>query len=246
MANKGYTKVYHSWFELGLSMDALGIFLYMSSKRKDWVFRSAEIRKTLGIGSHKWRSATNELKQIGLYITTKTSNGTTITVGKLEESTTGRKPTSAKPTSGKPTSGKPTPLIRLNINKTDSNKTDSNKTDSNITSFDDFWSVYPKKNERKKCAAIWKRRALDDIGAMIVADVESRLLNDGKWIKDDGTYVPYPQTYLNGDLWEDEIQPQKPHQAQGKYKLNRDFLDTGQDESVIEGVVIDRSIGGTP
>lgn len=118
--------------------------------------------------------------------------------------------------------------------------------DKDITSFDDFWSVYPKKRERKKCAAIWKRRNLDDIGEMIVADVEARLLNDGKWIKDDGTYVPYPQTYLNGDLWEDEIQPQKPHQAQGKYKLNRDFLDTGQDDSVIEGVVIDRSIGGTP
>ena len=230
--SKGYTKVYHSWFELGLSMDALGIFVYMSSKRKDWVFRSAEIRKTLGIGSHKWRSATNELKQIGLYITTKTSDGTTITVGKLEESTTGRKPTSAKPTSGKPTSGKPTPLIRLNINKTD-----SNKTDSNITSFDDFWSVYPKKRERKKCAAIWKRRAL------IVSDIEARLLNDGKWIEDGGVYVPNPQTYLNGDRWEDDMQPIKSQAPQGKYQLKRKFL--GTEDNVIEGVVVDRTIGGT-
>ena len=239
MDNKGYTKVYHSWFELGLSMDALGIFVYMSSKRKDWVFRSAEIRKTLGIGSHKWRSATNELKQIGLYITTKTSNGTTITVGKLEESTTGRKPTSAKPTSAKPTSGKPTPLIRLNINKTD-----SNKTDSNITSFDDFWSVYPKKKERKKCAAIWERRELDDIGEMIVSDIEARLLNDGKWIEDGGVYVPNPQTYLNGDRWEDDMQPIKLSQApQGKYQLKRKFL--GTEDNVIEGVVVDRTIGGT-
>jgi hypothetical protein len=115
--------------------------------------------------------------------------------------------------------------------------------DKDITSFEDFWSVYPKKNERKKCAAIWKRRALDDIGAMIVADVESRLLSDGKWIKDGGKYVPYPQTYLNGDRWEDEIQMQKQSQV-GEYKMNRDFLDT--DDNVIEGVVVDRTtIGST-
>ncbi len=117
--------------------------------------------------------------------------------------------------------------------------------DKDNTSFEDFWSVYPKKNERKKCAAIWKRRALDDIGAMIVADVESRLLSDGKWIKDGGKYVPYPQTYLNGDRWEDEVQHVNPSPSpQGKYKLNRDFLDT--DDNVIEGVVVDRSIGSAP
>jgi hypothetical protein len=235
----GYTKVYNSWFDLGLSMDALGIFVYMNSKHKDWLFRAAEIRKTLGLSDHKWRSATKELKQLGLYITTKTSKGTTISVGKLEESTTGRIPTSGSATSGSATRGIPTPLIRI-----DSSKTDSNKTDSNITSFDDFWSAYPKKKERKKCAAIWERRELDDIGEMIVADVEARLLNDGKWIEEDGKFVPNPQTYLNGDRWEDDMQPIKLSQApQGKYQLKRKFLGTTED-NVIEGVVVDRTIGG--
>ena len=103
--------------------------------------------------------------------------------------------------------------------------------------------LYPKKKERKKCAAIWERRELDDIGEMIVSDIEARLLNDGKWIEDGGVYVPNPQTYLNGDRWEDDMQPQKPHQAQGKYQLKRKFL--GTEDNVIEGVVVDRTIGGT-
>lgn len=246
MANKGYTKVYHSWFDLGLSMDALGIYVYMRSKRNlcKWVFRAAEIRKTLGLSDYKWRSATKELKQLGLYVLTKTSKGTTITVGKLEESTTGRIPTSGIATSGSATSGISTPLIRIDSNKTDSNKNDSNKSKR---SFADFWSIYPRKHERKKCAGIWERRKLDDLVETIIADVEARKLNDSKWLEKDGKFIPYPQGYLNGDRWEDDMEMQKPPQAQGKYKLNRDFLDTGQDDNVIEGVVVERAtIGGTP
>jgi hypothetical protein len=234
---KGYTKVYNSWFDLGLSMDALGIFVYMSSKRKDWVFRSAEIRKTLGLSDHKWRSSTKELKKLGLYIITKTSKGTTISVGKLEESTTGRIPTSGSATSGSATRGIPTPLIRLNINKTDSNKTEVNN-----RSFSLFWSSYPKKIGRKKCSELWLKRNLHEKADLIIDDVARKALNDRQWLEG---YIPNPQTYLNGDRWEDEVQHVNPSPSpQGKYKLNRDFLDT--DDNVIEGVVVDRSIGSAP
>ena len=67
--------------------------------------------------------------------------------------------------------------------------------------FDDFWKLYPKKIEKKKCLAIWKRRRLDIMIGDILVDIEKRI-NSKKWM--DG-YIPNPSTYLNGDRWEDEI-----------------------------------------
>ena len=118
--------------------------------------------------------------------------------------------------------------------------------DKDNSRFDEFYSIYPRKAERKKCEAIWKRRKMDDLAEMIIADVKTRRLSDGKWVEDGGKYIPYPQRYLNGDRWEDEMRPVKPSQTpQGnEYKMNRDFLDT--DDNVIEGEVVDRTtIGST-
>jgi len=69
--------------------------------------------------------------------------------------------------------------------------------------FEDWWKHYPKKIEKKKAKAIWKRKKLDGDVDELIADVTERLQFDKKWI--DG-FIPNPTTYLNGDRWEDEYQ----------------------------------------
>ena len=69
--------------------------------------------------------------------------------------------------------------------------------------FDEWWNVYAKKADRKKCLAVWKRRNLDSQADMLIADAISRHANDRKWR--DG-YQSNPLTYLNGDKWEDEVE----------------------------------------
>jgi len=69
--------------------------------------------------------------------------------------------------------------------------------------FNDFWQTYPAKVGKKKCEEIWKRRKLDTLADLIIADVTRRRIDDNKWSEG---YIPNPQTYLNGDRWEDEIQ----------------------------------------
>lgn len=94
------------------------------------------------------------------------------------------------------------------------NKSDSKNRKIATTSkyFDDWWKLYPKKVERKKCLEIWRRRKLDYNFSILIDDITERMKSDRKWI--DG-YIPNPQTYLNGDRWEDEIQQRQIGAAHG-------------------------------
>ncbi len=68
--------------------------------------------------------------------------------------------------------------------------------------FDEFWAIYPTKVGRKKASLAWNRRKLDKIADVIIDSIRNRLDNDPQW---EAGFVQNPTTYLNGDLWEDEI-----------------------------------------
>lgn len=88
-------------------------------------------------------------------------------------------------------------------NRADSLFSDSFKTHTSTAArFDEWWRVYPKKIEKKKAKATWKRRKLDAIAETLIADTERRQRLSDKWKRG---YIPNPTTYLNGDRWEDEI-----------------------------------------
>ena len=102
-------------------------------------------------------------------------------------------------------------------------------------SFDDFWIAFPKKADKKKAREIWKRRKLDKIADLIISDVVKRIDVDKKWI---GGFIPNPTTYLNGDRWEDEIEPDEKKislaERMEKYGEKSSFAKPDKnDESVI-------------
>ena len=72
------------------------------------------------------------------------------------------------------------------------------------TRFREWWDVYPKKVGKKQCLAKWKARNLDAMADRLIADVKRRAAHDRKWL---AGYIPNPLTYINGDRWEDEIEP---------------------------------------
>ena len=71
--------------------------------------------------------------------------------------------------------------------------------------FEEFWTVYPSKVGKKQTAAKWRSRKLDALSDVIIQNVRDRVENDPRW---QAGYVPNPKTYINGDLWEDEINAQ--------------------------------------
>lgn len=71
--------------------------------------------------------------------------------------------------------------------------------------FERFWQAYPKHKDRQAALKAWARispeaQLLDSILKAVAAQ---RLSQD--WQKDDGKFIPYPASWLNGRRWEDEI-----------------------------------------
>lgn len=79
--------------------------------------------------------------------------------------------------------------------------------------FESFWVVYPVKKEKFKSSQKWEK--LDNqTRQAIIAHVSDRKEKDRQWIQG---YVPYPTTFLNGRLWQDEYE-----QEQGSVIINLD------------------------
>lgn len=70
--------------------------------------------------------------------------------------------------------------------------------------FETFWDAYPKKKSkgtaRKAFAKALQKTSFDNIMNALY-----KMRDTKEWTKDDGQYVPYPATWLNGEGWDDEV-----------------------------------------
>ena len=73
--------------------------------------------------------------------------------------------------------------------------------------FEEFWMCWPNKRRKKQAKEIWRRKKLDGIADKLILDVTTRVKRDTQWLEG---YIPNCTTYLNGDLWEDEMTDGKP------------------------------------
>lgn len=70
--------------------------------------------------------------------------------------------------------------------------------------FNRFWEAYPKKAGKGNCEKWFKSHKpnLDLLEEMLAAI--RRQKQSEQWQRDDGKYIPFPYTWLNGKRWEDE------------------------------------------
>ena len=72
-------------------------------------------------------------------------------------------------------------------------------------SFNIFWQAYPKKVAKSEAGKVFNRINLNgQLLNTILTAIEVAKKSEG-WLKEDGKYIPYPATWLNGKRWEDEI-----------------------------------------
>lgn len=70
--------------------------------------------------------------------------------------------------------------------------------------FNEFWNLYPKKVNKKGAYTSFKRiRNLKNELPLILAAV-LRFRGSSQWQKDNGQYIPNPQTFINQERWKDE------------------------------------------
>ncbi len=74
-----------------------------------------------------------------------------------------------------------------------------------LRTFDIFWEKYPRKTSKQQAITAWKRIKPDgELVEEIMSSLERHKKSE-QWIRDNGRYIPYPATWLNGRRWEDEI-----------------------------------------
>lgn len=77
--------------------------------------------------------------------------------------------------------------------------------DNACDGFDAFWAVYPRKVSKRDAERAWQKIAPGEtLQREIVAAVMLATTSE-QWQRDNGQFVPYPATWLNGRRWEDEL-----------------------------------------
>jgi len=79
---------------------------------------------------------------------------------------------------------------------------------TNEIPFDSFWSIYPRKENKKKAETAWKRMTIKDQEAVMKDLPGYSAQVDGK----EKRFILLPTSYLNGRRWEDEREREKPRQ----------------------------------
>lgn len=72
--------------------------------------------------------------------------------------------------------------------------------------FEKFWKVYPKKRDKGN-AEKWfaKHKPSEELTNIMIKQIE-RFKDTQDWKKQDGQFIPYPTTWLNAKMWEDEFE----------------------------------------
>ncbi len=76
--------------------------------------------------------------------------------------------------------------------------------------FDAFWKAYPKKVAKADARKAWvqTKDVRPDITTLINAITAN--CKTESWMKNGGTFIPYPATWLRGERWDDELEVKLP------------------------------------
>jgi hypothetical protein len=86
----------------------------------------------------------------------------------------------------------------------DESQIDINAFDKEIA-FATFWKEYPRKRDKDKAYTSFIKVCKTEEMLKTILDALKAQKQDNDWIKENGRYVPYPTTWLNGKRWKDEI-----------------------------------------
>jgi len=73
--------------------------------------------------------------------------------------------------------------------------------------FERFYTAYPKKRAKDKAKKAFMKLKGDEIFLDAVLDSLEKQKRSTDWKKDDGQYIPYPASWVNGGMWQDEVVP---------------------------------------
>jgi len=116
-----------------------------------------------------------------------------------------------------PTNGQPIPDSKPDnkpITNTDpvlcSSDDERTQDDNCLKTFEKFWELYPRKDNKKNALKIWKKEKLYKYAENIANDIKFRMSNKDEWGSREKKYIPMPATYLTQERWNDNIEANQP------------------------------------
>lgn len=86
--------------------------------------------------------------------------------------------------------------------------------------FEIFWTTYPKKRDKGRTEKWFeKNNPSKTLVDLMIKQIE-RFKDTEDWKKENGKFIPYPTTWLNGKMWEDEFETITEHEE----RLERELL----------------------
>lgn len=83
---------------------------------------------------------------------------------------------------------------------------DDRSSTNKVSTFDLFWTAYPRKTGKQNALKVWTKAKFgqDTLDAILTALLWQTKHDD--WTRENGRYIPMPETYLRGERWKDEPQ----------------------------------------
>ena len=224
--NEGFTQVSNAVLRnVKLSWEARGFLCYLLSLPDDWSFSIKGLVKQTGATEHTIKRLVKELQIEGYVVLTRHTNergkvtkwtwdiyetGKKVQMLKspqVEIARCGESQMVAEPDSGSTTCGKTASIQITNINK-ELNKqiTKENKQQGGVlseveTMFLQFWSIYPKKVDKKGSFRAFKNiPKLKEQFPGIIKALEIQKESE-QWTKNHGQFIPNPTTYIHQERW---------------------------------------------
>jgi len=87
------------------------------------------------------------------------------------------------------------------------NRIEENRIEYNIYAhFEQFWKAYPKKVSKQKCIKWFEKNKPNEQELKIMLNQLERFKQTKDWQKENGQFIPYPDTWLRNRRWEDEFE----------------------------------------
>lgn len=201
--------------------DAFLVWCYLYSKSSNWKTIKQNIKNVYGFGDVKINKIFSYLNRAKLieYVQGKCANGqfAPVQIRVLNGSKFDKTQSwlESAPHIQKPV----VPVHCANgndelLNKEDTKERKEHNTESNSATdvahkranddaFENYWKINPVKKNKIRAKQIWDKKKLYKIEVVICADIKNRLENDSQW--QNLKYIPHPSTYLQNELWNDEI-----------------------------------------
>ncbi len=91
--------------------------------------------------------------------------------------------------------------------------------------FNEFWQAYPKKTAKQAALKAWKKLKPDSELLKVILNALEQQKQSAQWQKEDGQFIPYPATWLNGRRWEDDNSEQTTANTLYNYDYGTEGVD---------------------